>query len=270
MAAGLAPKLGLAQSSVHEFRLGGSAAIVSEDCIRLTPDEPHVSGSAWFEEPVHLGRRFEVRLSLVFGTKDEDGADGMVFVLHPTPDTGWRGEGMGFAGLVPSLGVEFDTYQNDHLGDPAADHVALMKNGRRAHGIGLGNPVSLGDVEDGRRHELRVAWDPAAGRLEVFFDGSLRATAPRSVLEGLFGPEARLYWGVTGGTGRLSNAQDICIEAQLLSRVSPPTRRSRGRYRRPRMASPADLSFPEAESLRSPPFSRAALGPAIVDCRSAV
>ncbi|MEL6760894.1 MAG: hypothetical protein AAFP04_10880, partial [Myxococcota bacterium] len=97
-----------AQSSVNEFRLGGSAVVLDDECIRLTPDGPYTTGSAWFERPVDLSEPFEVRMSIVLGDKDREGADGIVFVFHPEMSTGFRGEGMGFSGLVPSLGIEFD------------------------------------------------------------------------------------------------------------------------------------------------------------------
>lgn len=213
---GAYPDLGWAQTSVHEFRLGGSAAVLDEECIRLTPDLPYVSGSAWFREPVDPSRPFEVRMSLVLGSKDAAGADGIVFVLHPGPGTGRAGEGMGFAGMAPSLGLEFDTYRNLHLGDPVSDHLAMMQDGGRHHLDGE-PPVVLGNLEDGARHPLRIQWEPD-GELEVYLDGRRVAAYPSRLLTQTFDGRPRIYWGFTGGTGRLSNAQDVCIEKQLLSR----------------------------------------------------
>ncbi|MEL7162816.1 MAG: L-type lectin-domain containing protein, partial [Bacteroidota bacterium] len=123
----------LAQSSVEDFKLGGNARILNDECIRLTPDVQFVSGSAWYEKPIDLSQPFELMVCLVFGERDELGADGIGFIFHPTMRTGYRGEGMGFAGLYPSLGIEFDTYQNFHLADPVADHVAINANGQPHH-----------------------------------------------------------------------------------------------------------------------------------------
>ena len=207
----LFPTVSSAQSSVRDFRLGGSAHLLDEECIRLTPDQPYASGSAWFEQPIDLDSRFEMRVQLVLGDKDLEGADGIVFVFHPAMQTGARGEGMGFAGLVPSLGVEFDTYQNLHLSDPAADHVALMTNGQRYHHARAGGVVELDNLEDGARHPMRITWSPQSG-LEVYLDDELRAAYPAEGVRGLFGEETVVYWGMTAGTGRLSNDQDVCIE----------------------------------------------------------
>ena len=203
-----------AQTSIEDFLLGGSASVVSEDCIRLTPDHPYVSGSAWFQNAIDLKQPFEMRLSLVLGTKDLEGADGIVFVFHPRMRTGFRGEGMGFAGLIPSLGIEFDTYRNDHLNDPMQDHLALMTDGRSYHGDG-GSLIELSNLEDGERHPLRITWSPD-GQLNIYLDGSLKASYGADALRATFGEQSIVYWGMTAATGRLSNAQDVCIEKLFL------------------------------------------------------
>jgi len=48
----------------------------------------------------------------MFGCDDMGGADGIVFAFTPYQGmTGYQGEGMGFAGLRPSLGLEIDTWK---------------------------------------------------------------------------------------------------------------------------------------------------------------
>ena len=125
--------------------------------------------------------------------------------------------GMGFAGLVPSIGVELDTYQNAHLSDPEVDHLALMTNGERFH---VSPPVPLGNLEDGQRHPLRIAWAPERG-LEIQLDGRSVATYAAEVVRRTFGSHPIVYWGVTAGTGRLSNAQDVCIDQLLVGARYP-------------------------------------------------
>jgi hypothetical protein len=205
-----------AQSSVHDFQLRGSARVEGEDCIRLTPDVPFVSGAAWFREPVDLGRPFDVQLSLVLGEKDQRGADGIGFILHPTTGNGFRGEGMGFSGLVPSWGLEFDTYQNVHLNDPASDHLAAVVDGRTFHALG-DRVVRLGNLEDRTRHPLRIQWRPTEGRLVVHLDDEPRASFPSETVRRALDGRSTVYWGMTAATGRLSNEQLICFEAFLLA-----------------------------------------------------
>lgn len=201
-----------AQSSVKEFRLGGYASILDEECIRLTPDRQYVSGSAWYENPIDLNSPFELIVCLVLGEKNDEGADGIAFVFHPSMATGYRGEGMGFSGLVPSLGIEFDTYQNFHLGDPAEDHVALMPNGLPFHQASLLGPVNVPNLENGKKHLLRLSWDPYKKQLLVELDNEEVANYRADVVAEIFGGNSKVFWGVTAATGRLSNYQDICIK----------------------------------------------------------
>ena len=199
-------------SVVKNFELGGSAAVHGKDCIRLTPDAKWKSGSAWAKKSLDLSKPFDLQMDLMFGEKDELGADGIVFVLTPTQRTGWRGEGLGFAGLRNSLGIEFDTYQNWRQNDPAADHLALVANGVVRH-MDDGSPlVELPNLEDGQRHPLRIVWAPEQGRLEVFLDGELRATYPAAVVRNVLGANDKVHWGLTAGTGRKSNVQDVCFK----------------------------------------------------------
>ncbi|MEO0601166.1 MAG: L-type lectin-domain containing protein [Myxococcota bacterium] len=219
LAALLMPSLAQAQSSIEDFQLGGSAKPLGEDCIRLTPDQPYLTGSAWFEEPVDLTQAFEMKMSLVLGKKDFDGADGIVFVFHPSMTTGFRGEGMGFAGLRPSLGIEFDTYQNYHLNDPFDDHLAIMTNGELFHAEG--STKELPNLEDGVRHKLRISWSPTSG-MTIHLDDTLRGSISATRVKAVFGGNTKVFWGMTAGTGRLFNNQDVCIESMLLgARVRP-------------------------------------------------
>lgn len=201
-----------AQSSVEEFKLGGSARILNDECIRLTPDVQFASGSAWYEKAIDLSRPFEITVCIVLGKNDDDGADGIGFIFHPSMRTGFRGEGMGFAGLYPSLGIEFDTYQNYHLADPPADHVAININGQPHHFASVAGPVSVPNLEDGNKHLLWINWDPLEKILLVQLDGEERVRLNEDIVKEVFGGNPVVFWGVTAATGRKTNFQDICIK----------------------------------------------------------
>ncbi|WP_141502947.1 S-layer homology domain-containing protein [Paenibacillus luteus] len=95
-------------------------------------------------------------------------ADGLTFIIqdNPTPVLGGVGEGVGYAGIPNSVGVEFDTWKNlgPHLGiqyndpnlpyslsnryhpvtnpnGPTADHVAIVMNGNNNHPQGSGDVI---------------------------------------------------------------------------------------------------------------------------------
>lgn len=95
-------------------------------------------------------------------------ADGMTFIIqnNPAPVLGMVGEGVGYAGIPNSVGVEFDTWKNigpmfaGYYADPdqaynrftpyhpdnnpngtTADHVAIVMNGDNTHADGNNDPV---------------------------------------------------------------------------------------------------------------------------------
>ncbi len=212
----------IAQSSINDFRLGSSARKINEQCIQLVPDYPYSSGSAWYKKPIDLSESFMMNVCLMLGCKDEEGADGIVFVFHPDLATGYWGEGMGFAGLRPSLGIEFDTYRNYHLADPEADHISIMKNGRTHHGASLVGPIRIPNIEDCERHPLQIVWDAPTQLLEVYLDEKLRASYKGDIVQEIFGGKPKVYWGITAATGRLSNDHQICIKRLVFADAKQP------------------------------------------------
>jgi len=211
-----------AQLNIEDFQLSGTAQQVNDQCIRLVPDFQYVSGSAWYKKAIDLSQPFEMEICLVLGEKDLDGADGIVFVFHPNfARTGWRGEGMGFAGLRPSLGIEFDTYLNYHLGDPEEDHIAIMANGQTHHALSLVGPVLLPNLEDNNKHLLRIIWDPSIDQLQVYLDSEKRVTYNSDIVKEIFNGQSAVYWGVTAATGRLSNDHQVCIKKLIFAEADP-------------------------------------------------
>ena len=213
-----------AQLKIADFELGGSATKLNEECIRIVPDAPYDSGSAWYKKPIDLNAPFEMEVCIVLGCKDEEGADGIVFVFTPIARTGFWGEGMGFAGLYPSLGIEFDTYRNYHLADPAEDHLAIMVHGETHHGSTLVGPIKLNNLENCERHPLRITWSPEEQKLEINLDQEVVATYEGDLVNTIFRGNSGVHWGVTSATGRLSNNHDICIKKLVFAEAkSLPT-----------------------------------------------
>ena len=91
-----------------------------------------------------------------FGSKDANGADGIVFIFAASPGLGTGGGGIGYQGLPQSIGVEIDDYQNGGFGDPAADHFGIESNGSMNHN--LAGPNTLPNIEMG---------DPGSGSTSV-------------------------------------------------------------------------------------------------------
>ena len=204
-----------------QFELNGSAIQTSGNCYQLTPEQNFTVGTAWATQMVSLNDSFNLSFEIYLGNKDNNGADGMVFGLQPvSTSAGNAGVGIGFGGIVPSLGIEFDTYQNSF--DPAFDHVAIIRDGEVNHTQPntLFGPVQMDpfdiNTEDGQTHLVQIIWDPTAQQMQVFFDCNLIVdhSFANNIVNDIFGGSPLVHWGFTSATGGLNNIHSFCLVSQ--------------------------------------------------------
>ncbi len=199
---------------MQDFTIIGDTYKTLDGCYRLTEEVDYSSGSIWYKYPVDLSEPFKIQLSIRVGCKDESGADGMVFVFTKRMNQlGYVGEGIGFAGLVPSVGIEIDTWRNYHLNDPAEDHIAIMANGRVGHRSDLAGPNKIVNIEDCYRHSLVIIWRPESQKLSVEIDTQEVIAATGDIARNIFGGQNKVYWGVTAATGRYNNLHEVCFDS---------------------------------------------------------
>jgi hypothetical protein len=170
-------------------------------------------GAAYAAKTFPLTEKFDMWFNTYFGTNDLSGGGGMVFVLRKEGSLILGGNDMGYQSITPSVGVEMDTVAN-YLNDPAYDHLAVDENGGTASHAGA-FPVQASatseNIEDGFEHQLHVKRDPAAQRLDAFFDGSLRLSYFKDITNALYGGVSTTYFGMTAG----SNCNDSVCPSQL-------------------------------------------------------
>jgi len=196
-----------------DLKPGGGTYSIGNNCFRLTPARDWSSGTVWYDKAIDLRQPFDMDMDMVFGCKDRDGADGMVFIFLPRQvSTGYQGEGMGFGGLRPSLGIEIDTWYNDHLGDPYEDHVALLVNGSVRHYNNLKGPIKIPNVEDCESHRFRITWEPEVTLLRIELDGVEIMRHEVDMVADIFRGNNKIYWGISAATGNYNNRQEICFE----------------------------------------------------------
>ena len=198
-----------------QYILNGSATRDNCNCYTLTPAAFTQSGSVWNSNKINLNNSFDFNFNVYLGCQDVNGADGIVFILQPiSTSLGSSGEGMGFSGISPSIGIALDTWQNLNLNDPIFDHISIQSNGNVAHGTDLAGPVQASstsdNIEDCQWHIFRIIWDPSTQWLRAYFDGHLRVEIQINLVTTIFNNDPNVYWGFTGATGGANNLQQFC------------------------------------------------------------
>ncbi len=212
--------LSMGISGKAQFVLNGGAVSLGGDCYRLTQPIGNQLGTAWSSSLISLNDSFDLQFDIYLGCLDANGADGMVFGLQPvSTSAGNPGQGMGFGGIVPSLGVEFDTWQNTTLADPTYDHMAIVQNGNVDHNTAntLAGPVQIvanqNNVEDCQYHRIRITWSPNTFEMKVWFDCDLRMahTFATDPVQSIFSGNPMVHWGFTAATGGAVNEHRFCL-----------------------------------------------------------
>jgi len=216
----------------QSYNLTGDAVSLGGDCYQLTSAQNNENGAFWYVNQIDLSQPFEINFMANFGTND-NGADGIVFVLQNDPSgntaTGTTGWDMGFGGISPSVGIEFDTYDNGtgvNGNDISSDHIAIDKDGSALNllvgpvdAVPPPNPWSNpGNIEDGADYPVKIVWDPTNNNLlEVWFNCELRLSTNYDMINNVFGGNNMVYYGYTASTGGLNNLQKICIDDNIFT-----------------------------------------------------
>lgn len=203
----------------QNYSLNGGASAFNGNCFAVTQNQLWQNGSVWYTDLLDLTQPFTLEFQMNFGTNDDSGADGMVFVLQTVgPNAiGNDGAGIGYEGFNPAFGIEFDTYHNSVYSDLTTDHVAFQRNGDINHSgtNNLAGPVSANaagvNIEDGLEHPVKITWNPTTEVVELYFDCAFRLSRQIDLVNSVFNGTSQVWWGFTGATGGLSNFHVVCL-----------------------------------------------------------
>lgn len=210
--------------SASRLKFNGSAK-PEGTALRLTPAKPDLFGSVFNKERVWLKDNAGFSTYFTFQLTDQghrpgfaNGADGIVFTLQTqSNNAGGIGSGIGYQGIQPSIGIEFDTYPNGEspINDPNDNHVAIDFNGSVNHsGPGaVAEPVDL-DFKSGNPVHAWIDYKADTGRIEVYLSEDATRPAQPAVsqdgidLIGLLKSDY-VYAGFTSATGSAWENHDI-------------------------------------------------------------
>lgn len=215
-------------STPKNFITNKDAVYQGNDCYRLTQAIQGQVGSIWYDQKIDLNQSFDVVFDINLGCIDGNGADGIAFMLQPlSTSIGISGGGLGYAGVSPSIAVEFDTYQNccsnstnntpQDGNDPAQDHMAIMKNGtvNHLHVNNLAGPVDIlngRNAEDCNFHPVRISWNARTKKFDCYVDCILKLSYTGDIINTIFSGNPNVYFGFTAATGGSINVQQVCFK----------------------------------------------------------
>lgn len=205
-----------------DVTLNGSAAIagpVGAKVLRVTPSAFTQAGSAFTTNKVSFANdgSFSTFFTFTFTAQQVGGADGLVFAVQNEANTaGGIGGGIGYLGITPSVGVEFDNWYNEVIDPFSNNHVGINLNGSV-----VSDPVTVSPVVLDNPTALHRAWidyDGTTDQLEVrLADSDARpATALLTktvdlpaILGGSGAPVTDAFVGFTSGTGSAAAHHDV-------------------------------------------------------------
>lgn len=180
------------------------------DCYTLTTAVTAQAGSVWSPSTISLSNPFDIKSRIFLGYTD-GGADGMTFVLRQSgTSTGVGGGSLGYGGILNSIAVEIDTWDNGSGGDIASDHLGMNSNGVVTHN--LVGAVPIANIENGVFHDFRVTWNPVTLQMQVFLDGVSIFIYTGDLVSTVFSGNPNVFFGWTAATGGATNLQQVCID----------------------------------------------------------
>lgn len=172
------------------------------------------SGSAFLTTPFSLASdaSFSSYFEFQFTNQGNGGADGIVFTVQNVSNTaGGGGGGIGYQGLFPSIGVEFDNWNNGSCDGNNDNHAGIDVNGSVCSTVRADNLIA--QLDSGSIFHAWVDYNGATHTLEARL--ALDDTRPTDALLSYSVDLAALlgttdaYIGFTSGTGAATADHDI-------------------------------------------------------------
>ncbi len=192
-----------AVTNFSNWQLVGNAAVSGSELI-LTNNTANKKGAVWYKQQIDVTKNFNYKFDAYLGT-DDNGADGATFSLQTlSPNTiGGGGGTLGMGGVVPSLFIEFDTYDNGSVAKDltADDHIALHKGLASGFQLWDNQYAALPNIENGLYYAVEVDYNAASKQLKVYWDNVLKIQTITDIANDFLNGNIYAYIGYTASTG---------------------------------------------------------------------
>ena len=179
-------------SGFSDFKLNGSATLIDENELQLTPAETYKAASAFWRKRVSVTRPWVASFTYKTVNVPSTPADGFTFFLHNGTSAldaiGSNGGALGVSGITPSIGAAYNIHN--------ADSVGWINNGGKT-----GLSTTLGGISIRGGVDVCVTYDGEGKLVQHVYSGNKFVAFTNSVnlLTALGGPTAWL--GFSAGTG---------------------------------------------------------------------
>lgn len=194
---------------------GAASYDAASDTFTLTPSSTNKIGAVMSNDRIDITQDFTVEFSAYLGSRDSGGS-GIAFVLHNDPSGGdafgGASNAQGANGIANGLAISLDTYR-ESSSEMRSDHTNFFDTDAAA-GTSLTKAVSLPQLEDGKWHDVKVAWDADTQTLTYWVDGKMAGTMTGDLANQYFSGSDYVHFGFTGATGsRVSNTQQVKVKS---------------------------------------------------------
>ncbi|MFH1866782.1 MAG: alpha/beta fold hydrolase [Patescibacteria group bacterium] len=190
-------------------------ALVTTNKLRLTKALKNEKGACWHRNQQIVVDTFETtfRFQITDCGGLDGGADGLAFVIQNASDSaiGNHGGGIAYYGIVNSLAIEFDMYDNGR--DPNNNHISVQSRGTLSnsydHIYSLGSTTALPNMSNGSIYTVKINY--INGLLAVYLNNlSLPLFTVHVLIDTLLNLNGERAWiGFTAATGNGYQNHDI-------------------------------------------------------------
>jgi Bacterial lectin len=186
-------------------------ATLQADRLVLTESLFSRAGAAWQVPAVKLPNKFKARFDFAL-SQSQGAADGFAFVIQgaSVDALGGLGGGLGYTGIPNSIAVEFDTFRNPPLADPAVPHISIHTRGPQPNDVDEQYSLGVSVVpflSNGARHSVIIRY--RRHMLSVTLDGQEKLNVPINLRKRLELRRRRVWFGFTAATGASRQRHEI-------------------------------------------------------------